>query len=670
MTMNGSQSAGMSLPLDLRTKARERKGGTEDGPACPESPAEKTSRKETLKEDSRLQTAEVDLDRSTRRFSPSGDLCSSLYKGPLTSPASKCEADVEVSSADGDPKLTKTPVSCLPLRKRPFPTTPDTPESIPPGKKWCSLEQKKDTPEMAVEKSKNGHLREKTDLLHPDNHQENQARIDTNQHLPEVATYSNCGHRLNPFQMSPLFLPMVSFPVPIPPMEVDRFAHDVAIATRQDDDGDTALHIAVVQGREDLVHKLIHILLQAHRDLNINNNLMQTPLHLAVITHQVTLVHMLLEAGADPGALDRNGQTAAHLCCEHGLRTCLELILKHPAALACLKVRNYEGLTPLHLAVQRGDKELVRLLLDHGADIDAVDFKSGRSPLIHAVENNNMEMISILIQNGSNVNAQSYSGNTALHSACGRGQVEAVRMLLRNGADSSLKNYHNDTALMVAKNKKVTDVLRGKGSRNQNPKLVEPSCDSLSPQRCTPQSRQHSIDGTPIQSPSHSLCHSPMATPTPAPRPLSRSPSRSPKAPPLHSPNTQPLEHLPGSESVTGTQENKQQQLQLQKMPPGLLVDSGMVQRMPIRFLQVLQTDLQPPITDGPRFPLSPVPSLPTFYPDPACVLLARSLPETVNHGRHSRLCYGPSHSRPSSRSSDLSDGSTMSVSSGGKDES
>lgn len=60
-----------------------------------------------------------------------------------------------------------------------------------------------------------------------------------------------------------------------------------------------------------------------------------------------------------------------------------------------------------------------------------------------------------VIQSGCDVNAQSYSGNTALHSACGRGQIEIVRVLLKNGADSSLKNNHNDTAIMVAKNKKV-----------------------------------------------------------------------------------------------------------------------------------------------------------------------------------------------------------------------
>lgn len=61
------------------------------------------------------------------------------------------------------------------------------------------------------------------------------------------------------------------------------------------------------------------------------------------------------------------------------------------------------------------------------------------------------------LQKACDVNSQSYSGNTALHSACGRGQVDTVRMLLKSGADSSLKNYHNDTPVMVAKNKKVSD---------------------------------------------------------------------------------------------------------------------------------------------------------------------------------------------------------------------
>lgn len=137
------------------------------------------------------------------------------------------------------------------------------------------------------------------------------------------------------------------------------------------------------------------------------------------------------------------------------------------------------GLSPLHLAVLQGHKDLARMLLDAGADINAMDIKSGQSPLMHAVESNSAEMIHFLIENGCDVNSQSYSGNTALHSACGRGQADTVRLLLKSGADTSLKNYHNDTPVMVAKNKKIADVLRGRGSKQI--RVQDQHCVSVSP---------------------------------------------------------------------------------------------------------------------------------------------------------------------------------------------
>lgn len=78
-----------------------------------------------------------------------------------------------------------------------------------------------------------------------------------------------------------------------------------------------------------------------------------------------------------------------------------------------------------------------------------------------------------LLQSGCDVNSQSYSGNTALHSACGRGQVDTVRLLLKSGADSSLKNYHNDTPVMVAKNKKVSEGMTEKENVHNKTDLAE-----------------------------------------------------------------------------------------------------------------------------------------------------------------------------------------------------
>ncbi|XP_078507401.1 B-cell lymphoma 3 protein [Lissotriton helveticus] len=248
------------------------------------------------------------------------------------------------------------------------------------------------------------------------------------------------------------------------PLE-NQLSSDIALASKQDEDGDTALHIAVAQGNFPAIQRLVHLFLQGQKNLDTFNNLRQTPLHLAVITKQPEVVGLLVRHRASPMALDRHGQTSIHLACEHGSLQCLQELIGQSQEALDLESRNYQGFTPLHVAVEASDPDLVLFLLHQGADIDAVDIKSGRSPLTHAVENSSVDMVALLIRNGANVNSQTYSGNTALHSASGRGLLDIVRALVKNGADSSIKNYHNDTALMVARNKKVTDILRGKASR-------------------------------------------------------------------------------------------------------------------------------------------------------------------------------------------------------------
>ncbi|XP_043936604.1 B-cell lymphoma 3 protein isoform X2 [Protopterus annectens] len=253
---------------------------------------------------------------------------------------------------------------------------------------------------------------------------------------------------------------------PLSPGMGHHLASDCAKAIMQDEDGDTPLHIAVVQCNFLAVQKLITLFHIAQKELDIFNNLRQTPLHLSVITKQPSLTGVLLSNGASPMTSDRNGQTAIHLACEHHSTECLQKIMEHSSSCVDLEKTNFEGFSPLHVSVNSGNKEIVNLLLEHGARIDVVDSKSGRTPLIHAVEKDDLEMVNLLIEHSANVNLQTFSGNTALHSASGRGLLDIVRVLLKNGADTSIKNYHNDTPQMVAKNRKVTDILRGKASKS------------------------------------------------------------------------------------------------------------------------------------------------------------------------------------------------------------
>lgn len=310
--------------------------------------------------------------------------------------------------------------------------------------------------------------------------------------------------------MGSLF-PLLNVPTPLYPMvcSVEHpLSADIAVATRADEDGDTPLHIAVVQGNLPAVHRLVNLFQHGGRELDIYNNLRQTPLHLAVITTLPSVVRLLVMAGASPMALDRHGQTAAHLACEHRSPTCLRALLDSAApGTVDLEARNYDGLTALHVAVNMECPEAVLLLLERGADIDAVDIKSGRSPLIHAVENNSLSMVQLLLQHGANVNAQMYSGSSALHSASGRGLLPLVRTLVRSGADSGLKNCHNDTPLMVARSRRVIDILRGKATRPAPASQPEPSPDrsaTTSPESSSLLSSNGLLSASPSSSPSQS----------------------------------------------------------------------------------------------------------------------------------------------------------------------
>ncbi|KAE8593661.1 hypothetical protein XENTR_v10019251 [Xenopus tropicalis] len=264
---------------------------------------------------------------------------------------------------------------------------------------------------------------------------------------------------------------------------------DIAAATRPDEDGDTALHIAVVHGNILAAQRVIALLLHGSRHLDMLNNLRQTPLHLAVITDQPAMVSLLLENGATPQIPDRNGQTCVHLACEYESMRCLEILLR--GRKWDLEATNYQGMTALHVAMNTGRKDLALCLLDSGADVDTVDIKSGRSSLIQAVEGGSEELVSLLLQRGAQVNAQTYAGNTALHVASGRGLVEITRLLLRSGADGTVKNCHNDTAVTVAKDRMISDIVKGKSSspHDMNERFrgeYRDSAVSSSPQKATP----------------------------------------------------------------------------------------------------------------------------------------------------------------------------------------
>ena len=102
--------------------------------------------------------------------------------------------------------------------------------------------------------------------------------------------------------------------------------------------------------------------------------------------------------------------------------------------------------TPLRVACSIGNRDIVRYLIDHGADPSIVTVKDDTCLMI-ACRQGHRKIATLLLKHGVNVNAQSKTGKTALHECAASGSIRICKLLFRYGA-ISMTNRFNITPLM------------------------------------------------------------------------------------------------------------------------------------------------------------------------------------------------------------------------------
>ncbi len=168
----------------------------------------------------------------------------------------------------------------------------------------------------------------------------------------------------------------------------------------------------------------------------------------------------LIQASAGP--LDIFESSAVEGGADRGAR-----LLEEDRALA--RAFASDGFTALHLAAYFGREAMAGMLLEHGAEPDAVSRNAmALRPLHSAAVSRSLPIVKRLLERGADLNAQQHGGWTPLHAAAFTGNVPMAECLLAHGADPSLKSDDGKTAIDVAVEKghaSVTDLLRGRAAK-------------------------------------------------------------------------------------------------------------------------------------------------------------------------------------------------------------
>ena len=189
------------------------------------------------------------------------------------------------------------------------------------------------------------------------------------------------------------------------------------------------LYYAALCGFQDLVE---HLIRKYPQHVNIHGGYYVTPLVAALAGEHFQIAKILRDNGAGPP-----------------------------------NIRGYEDASPLHSAAYYGDLQMVQVLLEHKADIEAQD-DSGETPLHYLSRDmgggrqiSQLHKVSrLLLEHGADINARDDDLSTPLHIAAEYGKFEVVRVLLEHGASVDAIDNRGETPFQLASSKGHLGIIK------------------------------------------------------------------------------------------------------------------------------------------------------------------------------------------------------------------
>ena len=154
----------------------------------------------------------------------------------------------------------------------------------------------------------------------------------------------------------------------------------------------------------------------------------------------------LLKSGAKVDILDSKGQTPLYAAADDEFFSYEKLLLNYKAN---PNIFPKEDKSTLMLAVKSKNLELVKLLVEKGAKVNALSNYSKETALFEAAEENNYEIVKYLLEHGANPNIKNKYGEIVLHNLSDE-DISIYKILVEHGADINIKDDYGYTSLAMA----------------------------------------------------------------------------------------------------------------------------------------------------------------------------------------------------------------------------
>lgn len=203
----------------------------------------------------------------------------------------------------------------------------------------------------------------------------------------------------------------------------------------------------------------------------MSNNSLEESLINAISREDVDEVINLIKNGADVNSHDRQFENliALHVACYRDNTEIIKYLLDNGADMNAQS--DDEGHTPLHIACDAVVAlETVEAFVARGVDIDIRNDHEDTPLLLVCSNADNLEVVKYLISKGADINAKNYYGNTPLRNACSCGTLEIVKYLVECGVELEQRDYESKTALMIAKKggyTEIVEILKAAGAKDR-----------------------------------------------------------------------------------------------------------------------------------------------------------------------------------------------------------